>query len=211
MQTNLEMIFKAIAEESEYQKKKYPDHKHSIGEWALHFQEYSARVIRAWVIRAWFNKDGNALNEVRKLAALCVACMEEHEAPFRRQPPDITYPMKEQKPVNQQGWEPAVSEAMSEEESTKLVAEAGLKSCDGCWAHFQITDAASGPTLTIETSHYGNCAQRTQLFLDERCLKALANMFALAKDHQFKNTPYCYAFRVQGRQIPAFVGNKNIN
>lgn len=53
---------------------------HSVGESILLLEEYVQRAKQEWVNNAG---DWDALDEIRKIAAIAVRCMEQHGAPRR--------------------------------------------------------------------------------------------------------------------------------
>jgi hypothetical protein len=82
-----ELVYLAIDSERDYQEalweKAASGGKHSEGEFLLYIEEYVQRA--RWVCTQKADPEGRveALKEIRKVAALCVACMEKHGAPQR--------------------------------------------------------------------------------------------------------------------------------
>ena len=75
-----EAIYNIIDGERDYQDDKFPNEKHSVGEYLSLLRYHLLQADAA------FNESGEVetLDEIRKLAALCVACMEENSAVPRR-------------------------------------------------------------------------------------------------------------------------------
>lgn len=80
MNTN---VLNAIDGELQYQDQKWPGHTHSVGEYILIAEKCLADAKRKWQTCLG---DDAALHEIRQVAAVCVACMEEHYAPERGVP-----------------------------------------------------------------------------------------------------------------------------
>ena len=72
----------AIDSERDYQQKKWPNHKHTVGEWILIMDKCMTDAKRAWVCG---HGDNQALNEIRQVVTVGVAAMEQHGSP-KRQP-----------------------------------------------------------------------------------------------------------------------------
>ena len=71
-------VLKAIATELEYQDAKWGtihQHSHEVGAWIALLQKRVNDALVAW---ASSNGDLKALDEIRKVAALAVACGEQH-------------------------------------------------------------------------------------------------------------------------------------
>lgn len=77
-------VFELIDSERSYQDSLSPDrtdgHQHSVGEELVLMDVYLRRALDAWVDNAG---DASALNEIRKVAAIAVRCIENHGAPNR--------------------------------------------------------------------------------------------------------------------------------
>lgn len=73
-------VYAAIDTERDYQRKKWGEPSHSIDEFALYIIEYTAKLQR---IAGTTNYEATKLDAVRKVAALAVACLEQHGAPPR--------------------------------------------------------------------------------------------------------------------------------
>jgi len=84
-----EDVYKLIDEERDYQDRKWAaqkGHPHpksdfdlAIADWLI----YIERVLSKAKDRIYYLKEAEALDEVRKIAAVCVACMENNETPPR--------------------------------------------------------------------------------------------------------------------------------
>jgi hypothetical protein len=78
-------VYAAIDTEREYQVARWnrPTPDRTIDEWAMYFEVYSRQLCD---LAAHTNDDervSEKLSSVRKIAAMCVACMEQHGAPKR--------------------------------------------------------------------------------------------------------------------------------
>ena len=73
-------IVAAIGSERIYQEQKWSGHEHVVAEWLLIMQKCLDDAKRAWV-----SNDGDrlALNEIRQVVAVGVACMEQCGTTFR--------------------------------------------------------------------------------------------------------------------------------
>ncbi len=86
--TNRTIVFNAIGSERNYQDTKYgkgsagSSLNRTIDEFALYIEEYAVqlRSLAATSVDNW-----EKLIAVRKVAALAVACMEAHGAPYREE------------------------------------------------------------------------------------------------------------------------------
>ncbi len=78
--TDRKAVYAAIDTERDYQSKKWGEPPHTIDEFALYIIEYAAKLQR---IAGTTNYEPKKLDAVRKVAALGVACMEQHGAPPR--------------------------------------------------------------------------------------------------------------------------------
>lgn len=77
-------VFKAIGDERKYQDKKYGtlgDHPHTVGEWLLILEAELNEAKSEWVKG---KGDKFALREILQVAAVAVACMEQHGTGVRR-------------------------------------------------------------------------------------------------------------------------------
>lgn len=74
-------VIAAIESERSYQDQKWPDHKHSVGEWLLIMEKCLNDAKFKWVTE---KGDVSALNEIRQVVAVGVAAMEQCGAPMRR-------------------------------------------------------------------------------------------------------------------------------
>lgn len=83
-----EEVYKLIDGERDYQDDRWWDEvrhgRRSVDEFVLYVQGYAADAV---AIASHTNDRDGALAAVRKIAALCVACMEQHGAPARETPP----------------------------------------------------------------------------------------------------------------------------
>ena len=73
-----------IAQERLYQDKKWgklEDHPHEVGAWITLLGKFIADAQIAYCSSVG---DAQALSEIRKVAALAFACLEQHGAPSRR-------------------------------------------------------------------------------------------------------------------------------
>ena len=75
--------YAAVDSEREYQESRWPGHTHEIESYLLYMQDYMNECIHV-ISRS----DGStaypiALNIIRKVTALGIACMEQHGAPIR--------------------------------------------------------------------------------------------------------------------------------
>lgn len=83
--------FEAIESERAYQNKRwsvtpgYPTghNPHSVTEWLVYMQHYAAEGLKAVTLASEPETNRAGLEFARKVAALGVACMEEHGAPRR--------------------------------------------------------------------------------------------------------------------------------
>ena len=79
-----EDVYKLIDNERNHQNSLPPDrtdgHTHTVGEELVLLQVYLRRALDAWVDNPG---DNAALNEIRKIAAISVRCIENHGAPSR--------------------------------------------------------------------------------------------------------------------------------
>ncbi len=76
----------AIATERAYQEKKWPEHRHTVGEWILIMDKCMADAKRAYVTG---HGDDSALHEIRQVVAVGVAAMDQCGALLREVPPDF--------------------------------------------------------------------------------------------------------------------------
>lgn len=81
-----EDVYIAIDTERDYQQERWGNNPHrqaddrQIDEFALYIARYTARLVE---VATTAENDTDKLDVVRKIAALCVACMEQHGAPQR--------------------------------------------------------------------------------------------------------------------------------
>lgn len=76
-------VLEAVNGERDYQEGKYEDHYHAVGEWLLLMEEKLRTAKAAWYRSGREGCTSAALHEVRKVAAVAVACLEQHGAPRR--------------------------------------------------------------------------------------------------------------------------------
>lgn len=89
MKTDRQEVYQAIDSERDYQDKKWgsfssmgrPGHgERTVDEFVLYIHGYTSKLVDIAVIS---NKPEEVLDFVRKVAGLCVHCMEQHGAPKR--------------------------------------------------------------------------------------------------------------------------------
>lgn len=73
------LVQQVIDSERNYQKAKWGEPPHTVTEWILILDKLNSDVRQAWFARG----DEAALEEVRQLTAVGVACMEQHETKRR--------------------------------------------------------------------------------------------------------------------------------
>jgi hypothetical protein len=76
-------VQESIQSEREYQDAKWGHHSqhgHEVGAWLLLMQVHLTKAQQAW---AGANNDKGALEELRKVLAIGVACAEQHGLPHR--------------------------------------------------------------------------------------------------------------------------------
>ena len=84
-----EAVFGAITEERDHQDRKWgtvEDHPHEVGSWLTIMDQLLEDAKRAWMSR---RGDHGALDEIRKVAAVAVACMDQHGPVRRSTPPSV--------------------------------------------------------------------------------------------------------------------------
>ena len=73
-------VYKLIDGERDYQDNLPPDRtdgrKQSVGEYVVMLFYYLTKAVEAWTMSAG---DKEALKNIRKIAGICVHCMEEHD------------------------------------------------------------------------------------------------------------------------------------
>ena len=79
-----DMVYKIINQEREYQdnlsEERTDGHIHSVGEELILLNVYLRKAMDAWADNPG---DTYALDQIRKIAAIAVRCMENHGAPPR--------------------------------------------------------------------------------------------------------------------------------
>lgn len=68
-------VFGRITRERDYQKHKWGDTPHMVGEWLLIMQAELDEAKQAWVKN---RGDGKALDEILQVTSVGVACLEQH-------------------------------------------------------------------------------------------------------------------------------------
>ena len=88
-----EEVYNVINEERKYQNSKWTGNTtsnennptHSLTEWLVYINDYSQEGLRAMTRTPDIECKPFALNTLRKIAALCVAAMEEHGVRTRKE------------------------------------------------------------------------------------------------------------------------------
>jgi len=73
-----EKVFEKISTERDYQDAKWGvpmEHPHEVGGWILLIQQHANDAAKAW---STSSNDREALEEIRKIAAIAVACGEQY-------------------------------------------------------------------------------------------------------------------------------------
>jgi hypothetical protein len=86
--TTRDKVYEAIDSERNYQDKfVLPERQyyqtHTLGEFILMLNQYSAQAMSKWTHHSDIEPP-ESLEEVRKIAAIAVRCMEQHGAPNRK-------------------------------------------------------------------------------------------------------------------------------
>jgi hypothetical protein len=74
-------VYSLIDGERDYQELRHAYDKHSVGDWLTFMRYYLDEATAQFTTKSASTED--PLIEVRKLAALAVACMEQHDTPAR--------------------------------------------------------------------------------------------------------------------------------
>ena len=74
--TTRKEVYEAVDSERDFQDN-LNDHVQTIGEESLMMNEYVSRVTREWT-NEFTRPEVKTLAEIRKLAAICVRCLENH-------------------------------------------------------------------------------------------------------------------------------------
>jgi hypothetical protein len=80
-------VYKLIDGEREYQQdlekdsSRHDGHKHTVGDYLVLLNSYVSKANTAWSDNG---TDTQALDVIRKIAGICVHCMEEYDAPERK-------------------------------------------------------------------------------------------------------------------------------
>lgn len=77
---NREDVYDIVDSERCYQDERWAGHKHEVGAHLTLLRSYMREAEEAWVFN---NGDRLALQSIRKIAGIAVACMEEHGAEHR--------------------------------------------------------------------------------------------------------------------------------
>jgi len=81
-----EKVYEIIDSERAYQDKlpkiRTDGRKHTVGEFLIMMQHYMNRAVEHWTLTP---SDAMALDDIRKIAGICVKCMEEHGANPRQE------------------------------------------------------------------------------------------------------------------------------
>lgn len=84
---SLNTVMNAVNEERDYQDSLGPDRTtsktHTVAGYLVMFGRYLSKAEDGWTDHGGWNGDRIALDNVRKLAAICVHCMEDNGAPMR--------------------------------------------------------------------------------------------------------------------------------
>ena len=83
--TNRESVFDAIDDERDFQDQKWgtiEDHPHEVGGWLTIMRSLLLKAEMEWT---GSRGDAGALEEIRKVVAVGVACMEQHGVQPRKQ------------------------------------------------------------------------------------------------------------------------------
>lgn len=85
MKSTRQEVYAAIDTERNYQDSKWSpveDHQHTIEEWLVYIQDYLTEAIHQASRNASPSPD--ALDTIRKITGMGVACMEQNGAPVRK-------------------------------------------------------------------------------------------------------------------------------
>jgi hypothetical protein len=91
---NQQAVFKAIASERDYQDRKWgtlAEHPHEVGGYLTLMDVHLQRAKAAW---AGSNNDTEALEALRKVLAVGVACAEQHGIPGRSRSQPVSERMR---------------------------------------------------------------------------------------------------------------------
>lgn len=83
---NRNEVYEALDSERRYQNVRWPGHvhtNHSLEEWIVYMEDYLAEAKHLLSRHASAVADPQALDIIRKITAMGVACMEFHGAPKR--------------------------------------------------------------------------------------------------------------------------------
>lgn len=73
-------VYRVIDGERDYQDKKWIGHRHTPGEYLLYIEHHAQKARERGTTE---HGDYGLLEEMRKIATLCVACFEENGVPSR--------------------------------------------------------------------------------------------------------------------------------
>jgi hypothetical protein len=85
-------VYAALDSEREYQARRWGEHAHSVTEFLVYMRDYVEEALHTVTREADPMAAAVALDNVRKVAALGVACMEQHGAPMRPPAPPPHHP-----------------------------------------------------------------------------------------------------------------------
>lgn len=74
---NRQDVHRLLDAERDYQKAKWGDRQHSVPAWLLVLRQELNEAMEAW---ATTGDDAAAMDEVRQVAAVAIACLEQHGA-----------------------------------------------------------------------------------------------------------------------------------
>ena len=82
-------VYKSIDTERTYQDAKWGTGLHSITEFLVFIRDYVEEALHAEARESMKTADPKSLDNIRKIAGLAVACMEQHGAPERSLGPSV--------------------------------------------------------------------------------------------------------------------------
>jgi hypothetical protein len=81
---NRDDVYELIDGERDYQDSlpstRTDGREHTVGEYMIMLQYYMNKAVEVWTMTP---SDVEALNNIRKIAGICVHCMEDYDAPAR--------------------------------------------------------------------------------------------------------------------------------
>jgi hypothetical protein len=82
---NRDDVYELIDGERDYQdalpSTRTDGREHTVGEYMIMMQYYMAKAVEGWTMTP---SDQKALDNIRKIAAICVHCMEDYDTPPRQ-------------------------------------------------------------------------------------------------------------------------------